>query len=154
MGRAGPKAKPVERLKISGSSEVYRRGDEPEAIDGEPDPPEWLSESGREQWFRMCDRMRGMQFLSPMWRESLAQFCEAWSEYEQLIHECKSQPMVVYGKNDAPYMNPLYSAKSKAWDRVLKMGREFGYTPASKADVKVERKAQKSNKMRLIKGAS
>lgn len=154
MGRAGPKGKPVERLKLVGSSEASRRKEEPVIVEGDPEPPVWLSESGLAQWSRMVERMRGMQYLSPMWRESLAQFCEAWAEYEALILECLGQPMVVFGKNDAPYMNPLFSAKSKAWDRVLKMGREFGYTPASKADVKTEGKPQNTSKKRFFKGAS
>lgn len=153
MGRAGPKGQPVEKLKLVGSSEVSRRKKEPGIVAGDPEPPDWLSESAMKQWGRMVERMRGMQFLSPMWRESLAQFCEAWAEYESLILECQGQPMVVYGKNDAPYLNPLFAAKAKAWDRVLKMGREFGYTPASKADVKVESKPQDTSKKRFFKGA-
>lgn len=98
--------------------------------------------------------MRGMQVLSPQWRESLAQFCDAWSEYERLVIECLSAPFIVTGSKDNAIANPIFGLKRKAWDAVLRMGREFGYTPASKADIRAETKPQKNEKSRFFKGAS
>ena len=83
----------------------------------------------------------------------MAQFCEAWAEYEGLVIESNGAAFIVEGSHGNPVPNPVFAMKSKAWDRVLKMGREFGYTPASKADVRVEKKAQDTSKKRFFKGA-
>lgn len=136
----------AEELRVVGSSEQYRRRGEVPVVEGEPEPPEWLDERGCAQWGRMVQRLRNQGTLSEHWRESLAAYCEAWSEYERLVSECAEQPLVVYGKSGAPYANPLFGAKTKAWERVLKLGREFGFTPASKTGIRLEPGLPKNRK--------
>lgn len=138
--------RPVETLKLLGSSEQYRRRGEVALIEGEPEPPEWLDESGQKQWARMVVRLRNQSILSENWRETLAAYCEAWSEYEALVLACRGQPLVCIGKSGAPYANPLFTAKARAMEQVLKLGKEFGLTPASKTGVRLEKGLPKNRK--------
>lgn len=150
MGKRGPKPSAVEHLRLTGSRHAYDRKGEPDLIHGDPVPPEWLSDRAIVQWNLMVERFRGMQILSPGWRESLAMFCEAWAEYEELVIECNDAERVVLSAKGMHHINPLFQAKTKAWESVLKLGREFGFTPASKADIRKETKPQENSKSRFF----
>lgn len=101
----------------------------------------------------MVSRLTGMQVMSEAWREGLAQFCHWWGVYEDLIERTKAAEYVVETTGGRQAVNPLFRALSEASDKVMKLGREFGYTPASKADIRVEKKGQETDKKRFFKGA-
>lgn len=151
MGMRGPPPRPGEVLRLIGSSGERKRHGEVGIVDGRPEPPDWLSESGREQWNLMVARMEGLQMCSPGWRECLAQFCEAWSEWEALVLACRSEPFTVTSDNGVVRVNPMYTRKDAAFDRLLKLGREFGYSPASKTMVRMEKKAAVNDKSRFFR---
>lgn len=115
--------------------------------------PDWLSDGARRQWLVMVDRLRGMQVLSQGDREALAQFCAAWDQYERMEQQCQVAEFVVPGSRGGMVANPIFGMRDRAWDRVLKMGKEFGYTPAARADIGKVRTAQKTNKGRFFSKA-
>lgn len=150
MGRRGPRPVPTERLKLVGSRHAYDRKNEPAAILGDPVMPDWLPDGAKLQWRIMVDRLRGMQVLSAGDREALSQFCCAWSEYERLESVCRTAEFTVETARGGVMANPIFGMRDKAWDRVLKMGREFGYTPAARADISKVRSPQKTDKTRFF----
>lgn len=148
MGKASE-----DQLRLMGSSEAYRRKGEPSPVLGDPEPPGWLSDRAREQWDRMVSRLREMQVLSPAYREALAQYCEAWAEYETLVEECQDEPHTITSLRGGVYCNPIFGMKNQAFDRLLKLGKQFGYSPASKTGVRMEKKPQQTSKKRFFEGA-
>lgn len=152
MGKRGPRPTPTERLRLVGSRHVYDRKNEPEAVVGDPEPPDWLSDGACRQWLVMIERLRGMQVLSKGDREALAQFCCCWDQYERLEQACQTAEFLVAGRGGM-VANPIFGLRDRAWDRVLKMGREFGYTPAARADIAKVRTTQKTDKGRFFNKA-
>lgn len=152
MGRRGPKPKTLEELKLVGSHHTSDRKGEIPIVSGEPEPPEWLDELGLAHWHRMVERLRNQNLLSESWRESLAIYCHAYGEFERLREQCGSQPEVLTTEKGYAYRNPLFAFRDSARDCFLKLGREFGFTPASKTGIRTEH-GQAKNRKGHIKSA-
>lgn len=152
MGRRGPKPKTLEELKLVGSHHISDRKGEIPIVSGEPEPPEWLDELGLAHWHRMVERLRNQNLLSESWRESLAIYCHAYGEFEQLVNECQNAERICYTDKGYAHVNPLFQQKDRAWERVVKIGRDYGFTPASKTGIKTEQ-GQAKNRKGYIKTA-
>ena len=146
MGKRGPRPEPVEILRLRGSQHQYDRKGEPDIIQGDAEPPEWLSDGAREQWNRMVLRLTESQVMSEAWRESLAQACFWWDRFETLAKRASKEPVTIVTGNGVTRINPFHTALADASEKAMRYGREFGWTPAAKASVRVEETPQKTSK--------
>lgn len=153
---SGPAKTPTETLKLRGSKvAIYERGDEPDAPEGYPDHPEWMPDEAVRHWDRMCPLLDRMRLLSPAYREALAMCCVAWADYERLEIAARDEPGTIMSEKGGVYLNPALVARDKARDSAFKLLKEFGLTPASKANCTAEGASSKgAGKKGLIRGAS
>lgn len=150
MGKRGPKPRTRETLRLMGSSEQYRRKAEVPLVEGDPVIPKWLPKSARPHWDFWVGHLRNQSVLSPAWYVGLAQYVSAIVEWEELEKQC------VKAMADGEVMqetvtgsvvpNPVFALRDKAWERVKKIGTEFGYTPAAKPGVRAEPGLPKNRK--------
>lgn len=154
MGLRGPQPTPTALLTLTGSHHRCDRPGEPEVPFGVPDCPEWLSDGAKVRWAEMVERLRGMNLLSPNWRDSLAQYCDVSDQYERLAAACLKEEFVMFSDKGAPVKNPLFALKDSAFDRMLKLGREFGFTPASKTGLTVPDKPKAPQRTPLGRGVN
>lgn len=152
MGQRGPRPQPAEILRLTGSHHTSDRKDEIPILPGEPEPPDWFDDRHLAHWERLTARLRNQNILSESWREPLTTACEAWVEYEALVMKCRDEPYTVMSEKGGVYVNPMYGMKNKAWDRVVKISKEFGFTPASKTGIRTE-PGQAKNRKGYIKRA-
>ena len=150
MGKRGPQPEPAEVLRLRGSSHQYERKGEPSPPSGDPAPPDWLLPGALAMWHRMVERLRGMQVLSPNWAEGLAAFCEAWDEYERLVAECQQTPFTTLTTKGAVVRHPVFRMRDDAFQRALRLGARFGWTPADKTGLRVEKQEQATKKKRFF----
>ena len=96
--------------------------------------------------------MFALGVLTKIDQGSLALYCHSWSQFLRLDKECKS--FVITTATGAKKINPYYEAQGKAWDKIVKLSKEFGLTPASRAGLRAEpkRKADKSSSRFFIPG--
>lgn len=146
---------PVETLQLRGSRKAYERKGEVGIVSGEMSAPECLDGEALAEWNRMASMLGHQQIESPMWRAALIQYCRAWQEYRRLDDICKELdiPWVVSDKGNLS-RHPAFTQRDATWTQVLKMGREFGYTPASKTMVRLGGDGKDESTDRFFKGAS
>lgn len=156
MGKRGPPARPVETLKLIGSSEQYRRQGEVSIVDGCPVMPEWLPVEAGPHWDHWVDTLSNQGVNSASWYVGLAAYCAAiveWEELEQACIEARKNGQITYcTEKGAIIANPIFAMRDKAAARVHTFGREFGYTPASKTAIRTEVKPAGKDKSRFVKG--
>ena len=156
-GKSGPRPKPIAAIKRSGSNQIYNRKDELEVPVGMPDCPEWLDEQAKAIWDEQVRKLYNLGVISVIDQIALALYCFSVSQFLQLNNTYTVKDIVITTKTGAKKQNPAYEASGKAWDRILKISKELGLTPAARAGLAPggsKRPAEKeSNRFFIKKGA-
>ena len=95
--------------------------------------PKNLKVPGRVEWARVVDLCADMGTLNNLDYAALYTYCEAYQEFDELVSQvAETGPVTITDKGNY-VQHPLLSVKNSAADRVLKIAKEFGFTPAARA---------------------
>lgn len=127
--KRGPKPIPTAELKLRGSRWANGRPDEPQAppLSELPPCPDFVGEPGGEMWAELGPRLIARGVMTEWDLRAFAVACASWTRY------------VVMSGNEREAgvtMGPACRSLDSAFDKVLKMLREFGLTPSSRSQVK------------------
>lgn len=150
MGRRGPPKTPTETLKLRGSWLAKTRNGEPAAVPGVPDCPEWLTGEARSEWDRQVPDLSARQLMSKSYRVALAMFCEAWGTYVTSLADIAANGHTYITDKGNEVQRPVVGIMHKAFERAMKMGQQFGFSPSSKAGLQVDEKEKPSGKSRFF----
>ena len=128
--------KPTARHRLVGSYREDRHGGELELPPEVPDAPDWLGDRAREHWSRLAYLLHGMGVLTKADGLALALLCDALTDYEEAAARIRADGITVEGSQGQPRIHPAMTARHQAWERVLKVCREFGLTPATISKVR------------------
>lgn len=135
MGKRGPKKTPTNILNQRGSWRGKAREGEPMPEVCLPPPPPWLGEKAAAHWPFIGRELEKMGLMSSADTLSLALLCDALADYlfaSEMV--TKSGGGVARSeKTGGVYQLPFVKMKTNAWERVVKISREFGLSPASRA---------------------
>ena len=123
METRGRKKKTREQKELEGTFRKHRDGDSPVADMEMPDVPEWLDADAINVWNRLGRRLNMAGILANSDGESFGMFC-FW--VAKFISMQKDSGNDVYGL-------------SKCMSEIDRLGSKFGYTPADRASLKVDR---------------
>lgn len=105
-----------------------------------PDPPEWLSVIGKNEWTKVCSELFGKQMLHEIDLRLIESYCNAMSlhiETEMMLRE--KGRIQIYKNSDGTIRHaqsvPYQKIANDALDRALKIAREFGLTPSSRTSI-------------------
>lgn len=127
MGKRGPAPTPTALLKARGSWRGASRPGEPQPKVGEPPKPAGLSKVASTAWDILAPRLAIVRCLAETDGIALARYCELWAAFASLRTRRTRKPDDV---------NLLY-AMLKAGETMLRLEREFGLTPAARAQLTV-----------------
>jgi P27 family predicted phage terminase small subunit len=135
MGARGPARTPTATLKLRGSKRAKEReAQEPKFSPGAPTCPSFLSTEAKAEWKRQAGQLQAAGVLALTDRAALAAYCEAWAEFRAaaiaIDAEVKADPA---GGLMAAIAAGLVGLKCKAVERMTRLAREFGFTPASRS---------------------
>ena len=102
------------------------------ATKGRPACPMCLGKEGRKEWKRVIPELDSMGILAQVDRATLTTYCEAWEDFVNLLEEYKVDGATVTTDKGNIVQNPILGAKNKAAERLLKIARQFGMTPAAR----------------------
>lgn len=136
MGKRGPKPSPTALLKLRGSWRGETREGEPVPPVVEVAAPSWLSDKAASHWPGICSMLAGLGLMAEVYSPALALMVDALADYIAHSEVAKVEPAVLTSPAGVAYINPIYTLKERAWDRVLKIVREFGMTPSAISGVK------------------
>lgn len=137
MGRRGPQPTPTAVLKGRGSWRGETRKDEPEVEVSAPDCPAWVTGPAREHWDELASMLAGMGVMADVHQTALGLLVDALGRYVGLKKVVEKVGETAESSKGGLVVHPAVGEMGRAWDRVLKVCREFGMTPASLSVVKV-----------------
>src|ERR1043166_7309595 len=125
----GRPPKPTKILKLQGTARKDRHARRRDLdLGGElPQPPEFLSDAGREEWFRVCTIGKYAKALSPADRGPLTLYCVLWAELvacQATGQEMQTSRMALLGN----------------------LGGKFGMTPSDRAKIQMPEDERPANK--------
>jgi P27 family predicted phage terminase small subunit len=133
----GPQPTPTAILKARGSRLVAGRAGEVEFPAGTPQCPAWLAEEAQAEWKRQVKQLKTAGVLCLVDRAALAAYCDAWAEFVTCCTAFEERM-----KDGLPLAfqravnEGIVNAKARAVERLLRLAREFGFTPAARARIK------------------
>jgi P27 family predicted phage terminase small subunit len=113
-----------------------------------PEPPEWLCEEGRAEWYRVTPDLLSAGMIARADRAALSAYCQAWAELvdatkalqrdgRYLSESQQNSKGEVLGEKLKPH--PAIASQRDAFGRVKSFLAEFGLTPSARARLKVVR---------------
>jgi len=100
-----------------------------------PEAPEGMSSAGADCWQRITPKLVEARVLTELDRETLAAFCECWAEYWALKAVVAEVGYYTTSKSGGDRLHPAVTARKTMLDNVIRLGREFGLTPASRSRI-------------------
>jgi len=139
MGRRGPSRTPSKILQMRGSRQADNRVDEPIAPEGEPVMPDWLTEDARPFWLGLCDNLRMMKLLHVTDAGAMGRYCQLFARYARV--EAR-----IAADEEHPKAEGWHMRAGALSDKLLRLEKEFGLTPAARANLAVEKKDPNENR--------
>ena len=139
MGRRGPKPTPTATLKQRGSARAKTRKREPRLNPEIPEAPKWLDAKAKKYWVEICQDVAPMKVVALADAGALALLAESLWQYNEAKKLFKKHGIMTKTHLGNYIQNPAFGAMNKAWERVLKVYREFGMTPSSRTAVSGEK---------------
>ena len=108
-----------------------------------PPIPRWLDEESRKHWKRYAPWLLESGLLARLDQIALALLCDALSDFlasRDIVEAAAAAGEVRFlAKTDKGNIiqHPAVGVKNKAWERVLKLLREFGMTPSARAGLAI-----------------
>jgi len=134
---------PTRLLKARGSKMARYRKEEPQPPDGIPKIPSWISKAGREHWLEIAGQLQLMGVLTRVDQAGLVLLVDALAQYIKARDEVDESGITTVTEKGYEIQRPVVAARNNAWERVLKLLKEYGLTASSRAGLKVENPVKK-----------
>jgi len=137
MGKRGPHPKPTETSKRDGTYRSDRRRGEIAPKPGSVLPPKWLSKKAKAHWSVLSVWLKENGLLTVLDKAALGLLCDAFSHYLELRNDVEQHGWIETTDKGTVYQAPRVGAMNKARSDVIKLLREFGMTPSSRAGLAI-----------------
>lgn len=114
---------------------------------GMPPCPPWLAnkKGARKHWDTLGPKLVEVGLLSVVDGDVFALHCENIDAYQQVLEKLEEiESWVSVTPNKFEVQSVWLQIRNSLQDRIVKLAKEFGLTPASRSSVKVDKQAQLS----------
>ncbi len=135
----GRKPKPTQLKVLDGNPGRRPLNDrEPQPPKEVPDPPEFLNDEGRAEWFRTTAALKEMGLLSKADRAALSAYCTAYSRWVAAEEQVSKFGTIIKSPDKGfPMKSPYLTIADQAMETMRKFLVEFGLTPSSRSRIRV-----------------
>ena len=142
MGR-GRKKTPTRVKELQGTLKAERVLDNEmkvSLVSSIPDPPQWLSEIGKNEWHNVCLELYNKQMLHQIDLRLLEAYCNAISLHIETEMHLREHGRIQEFKNPDGTIKhsqsvPHQKIANDALDRALKIATQFGFTPSARSSI-------------------
>jgi P27 family predicted phage terminase small subunit len=122
---------------------IDTREPQPSKLPEPPDPPEFLSQAAKDEWWRIVPELHALGLLTVLDVKVLAAYCSAAAHFEaaeRLLRDMAERDpvtgalMIKTAAGNAVY-NPLIGIARKAALDMVKIAAEFGFSPAARTRI-------------------
>lgn len=143
LGRNGPRPTPTATLKLRGSTLLPLRENEPVGSDGAPTVFAQVVACPRATEFfnRLVEDLRRLGLYAAEDYVAHNHYALAQAEWEA-ANALVQEGGLITDSPQGRYANPAIKVREGAWDKVAKLSREFGLSPASRVGLQTNQKAK------------
>lgn len=142
-GKSGRKAqKSINLLKLTGAYRADRHAAQEVSLPvGIPKPPPHVKGVALTEWKRITKMLKLTNQITGVDRAALAAYCIEYAKYAEATEKLlKTDSMLVRSSKNTIMSNPLLRIADKAFNNMMKVCTEFGFTFASRRSLRVEPK--------------
>lgn len=150
MGLRGPAPKPTALRILHGEESRRINKTEPQPGPGLPEPPEDMEPAALAVWEYIVRELAVMGLAHRPDRYALRVYCDAVVAHARSSELARLGPVVKDRENRTIKTNPAFRAQQAAATTILRFGREFGLTPASRVQFGANDIAEDSLAERLL----
>ena len=138
MGKRGPTPNPTSLRQAGRRHSLDRSTISPET--GRPSCPAWLALEGKKEWRRVVPLLEAMGLLAEVDRALLAAYCQYWADWQHYVVLLQQSGAVITmktkgGEEAYPVQNPCVGLANNAFDRLMKLAVQFGFTPSARVSL-------------------
>ena len=142
MGK-GRKKLPTKIKKMQGTLDVSRATNNEMQVDvcqELPAAPQWLSEIGKEEWYKVTNQLFNLQMLHQIDLKLIAAYCNEMSLYIETEIMLREKGRIQIFKNSDGTLKhaqavPYQKIAKDALDKAMKLATQFGLTPVARASI-------------------
>jgi P27 family predicted phage terminase small subunit len=113
-----------------------RKAPEPAILPQCPEPPEWLHEYAKEEWWRVAPELHLLGLLSAIDGACLAAYCSSYAMWRQASEElAREQGLLVITQAGDQRRSPLIKIIADAANDMVRYAGEFGLTPVARTRI-------------------
>ena len=129
-GRSGGRQKSAKQRALDGSRRRKHHHRQPTPVEGEPTPPEWLTDDERDWWDHFAALLRGRQQLTVDAGPWLLNAATVTEQAMRWRAEAAGAPLIVASES-GERAHPAHVQARLAWREYQRTLTEAGLTPAS-----------------------
>jgi P27 family predicted phage terminase small subunit len=135
----GRKPKPTVLKLLDGNPGKRPLNDrEPMAPQGVPEPPSWLDDEARAEWFRKVKVLADMGLMSLADDTALAAYCSVYSRWVHAEAQVRKFGTIVKSPDKGfPMTSPYLTVANQSLELMRKFLVEFGFTPSSRSRIRL-----------------
>jgi P27 family predicted phage terminase small subunit len=135
----GRKPKPTVLKLLDGNPGKRPLNDrEPAPPAGIPEPPAWLDDEARAEWFRIVKMLDDMGVSSPADHAALEAYCTIYSRWVHAEAQVKKFGTIVKSPEKGfPMTSPYLTVANQSLELMRKFLVEFGLTPSSRSRIRL-----------------
>ena len=138
MGKRGPQPKPQALKHLHGTHRPDRDSGLDNVLDQrKPYCPAWLDGSAKAEWKRIATPLHDVGLLKYVDRAALAAYCTAYSRWEKAEKLIQKSGLLMKTQKGNIIQNPAVGTANVAMRQMMKILKEFGMTPSSRARLMV-----------------
>ena len=105
-----------------------------------PAAPQWLSEIGKEEWYKVTNQLFNLQMLHQIDLQLIAAYCNEMSLYIETEIMLREKGRIQIFKNSDGTLKhaqavPYQKIAKDALDKAMKLATQFGLTPVARASI-------------------
>jgi P27 family predicted phage terminase small subunit len=146
MGRRGPPPQPTS-LRILRGNPGHRplNESEPQPPADAIEPPSYLQGVSLEKWHDVVKKLEDMSLMTNADVDTIARYCVMYERYQKYLDQVRRGLDVLVMREESGrvrYMQitPAATMLSKLDEQMLRVEREFGFTPASRSEIQTSPK--------------
>jgi P27 family predicted phage terminase small subunit len=123
----------VRKLRGNPGKRAMRQPPEPAILPKCPEPPEWLHEYAKEEWWRTAPQLHVLGLLSSVDIACLSAYCSSYAKWRRASEELES--LTVETQAGDLRRNPLIKVIADAASDMVRFAGEFGLTPVARTRI-------------------
>lgn len=141
MGKRGPIATPSALNDLKGNPgkrQTNKKEPKFDLTDKGKKPPMFLGADGKKEWKRILPLLEKNGLITDADYMALASYCQSVDTFIKAEKTKRAEGITTTTKNGVVIQHPAVGMANTALSYILKFGKEFGLTPASRCGVTAE----------------